>query len=163
MTLPVHPCPAAAAATADRRIDDVNILGLAAHSASSTAVSGSDRRVDRDDRAGLGVRRQLRPTTSRTCASLSTVTLMMSAVCDVGHAVGQRRTRVRPAASSHRRGRRRRSRPPGQTDSTAALGHRRTPVAAQPDVTDLQRQRRAHDRMICPPSTLKIWPVIHLA
>ena len=36
------------------------------------------------------------------------------------------------------------------------LGHRRT-LVAEPDIADL------HERMICPPSTLKICPVIHLA
>ena len=40
------------------------------------------------------------------------------------------------------------------------LGHRRAHVA-QADVAELHVV--THDRMICPPSTLKIWPVIHFA
>ena len=95
------------------------------------------------------------PTTSRTCASSSTVTWMMSAAATsatlsarLRALFGQRRHRLGPdVVNRYAAG------PFGHLG-----GHRRAHVA-QPDVAELQTV--AHDRMTCPPSTLKIWPVIH--
>ena len=73
------------------------------------------------------------PTTSRTCASLSTVTLMTSAAGDVGDAVGRRGARL--GQRRHRLGAH------VEHDQTARpvdqpLGHRRA-LVAQADVAEL--------------------------
>ena len=97
------------------------------------------------------------PTTSRTCSSLSTVTLMTSASAtsatlsaSVAPSLGQRRHRLGADVENDQT-----TRPFDEP-----LGHRRAHVA-QSDVAELHLV--THERKICPPSTLKIWPVIHLA
>ena len=89
-------------ATADRGVDDVDALGLAAARASSTAVvSGSIVEWIAMTVPGLACAAELAATTSRTCSSLSTVTLMTSAVAtsatlsaSVAPGFGQRRHRL---------------------------------------------------------------------
>ncbi len=66
-------------ATADRRVDDVDAASARSSSASSTAVSGLIVEWIAITVPGLACAASS-PTTSRTCSSLSTVTLMMSAV-----------------------------------------------------------------------------------
>ena len=94
------------AATADRRVDDVNALRLQLFSQLDRGA-GADRGMNRDHGAGLGIGRQL----ADDLAHLLVVEHRDADDVggrDVGHAVGQDRTRSPPAASSPRRARRRR-------------------------------------------------------
>ncbi len=118
--------------------------------------AGVDGGVDRDDRARLGVRGEF----AHHVAHLRVGEHGDAddvCVCDVGHAVRQRRPEL--GERGHGIG-------ADIEDDQATgpvrepLGHRRA-LIAQSDVADLEIV--THERKICPPSTLKICPVIHLA
>ena len=136
-------------AAADGGVDDVNALGLQL-SASSTAVS--ELIVEWMAMTVPAWRAPASsPTTSRTCSSLSTVTLMMSAHRDPGDVVGQALPRLGQRGHRLRRARRRRSAHPASRRAAWPSAHPCCPARCTP-----ASGRLAHDRMICPPSTLKI-------
>ncbi len=88
---------------------------------------------------------------------MSTVTLMMSAAATSATLSAS----VAPASASGVIASARTSKtvtPPGHSTSRLAIG---APMIAEADVAELHVL--THERMICPPSTLKIWPVIHFA
>ena len=117
--------------TADRRVDDVDALGLQLVGKFAAVVSLIVEWIAMTV-PGLACAASS-PTTSRTCASLSTVTLMMSAAAtsatlsaSLAPCLGQRRHRLGPDVE-HRQA-------AGPVDQP--LGHRRAHVA-QADVAEL--------------------------
>jgi hypothetical protein len=143
------------AASGNRRVDDMNILRPQFIGEFDRRLR-ADGRMDRDDGSGLGVRCEL----TDDLAHLYVVEDGHADDVgdgDVGDAVrqgrphfGQRRHSLGANIENHY--------PARPFDE--ALGHRRAHIA-EADVAELQVL--AHQRMICPPSTLKIWPVTHLA